>query len=45
MISTKLNILQIDTSITIEKETCPGCGCVCPCECIDCEECSHCKDH
>ena len=28
-----------------EKEVCPGCGCTCPCECTDCEECSSCQDH
>ena len=27
------------------KEVCPGCGCTCPCECTDCEECSSCHDH
>ena len=28
-----------------EKKVCPGCGCTCPCECTDCEECSSCQDH
>ena len=37
--------LLTDTLILNEKEVCPGCGCVCPCECTDCEECSPCKDH
>ena len=38
------NLLQ-DNLISNEKEVCPGCGCVCPCDCTDCEECSSCKDH
>ena len=45
MITTNQNILLTVTPIFNEKETCPGCGCVCPCECSDCEECSPCKDH
>ncbi len=45
MITTKLNILKIDTSISNEKKPCPSCGCVCPCECTDCKECSPCKNH
>ena len=28
-----------------EEEVCSGCGCTCPCECTDCEECSPCQDH
>ncbi|AIQ96168.1 hypothetical protein EW15_0076 [Prochlorococcus sp. MIT 0801] len=28
-----------------EEELCPGCGCVCPCECSECDVCSPCKDH
>ena len=38
------NLLQ-DNLISNEKEVCLGCGCACPCDCIDCEECSPCKDH
>ena len=38
------NLLQ-DNLISNEKEVCPGCGCVCPCDCTDCKECSSCKDH
>ena len=45
IITTKQNILLTNASISNEKETCPGCGCICPCECTDCEECSPCKDH
>ena len=45
MITTKPNILLTKTSISNEKEACPSCGCVCPCECTDCKECSPCKDH
>ena len=45
MITTNPNILLTNTSISNEKETCPGCGCTCPCECTDCEECSPCKDN
>ena len=45
MIITKPDILLINTSISDEKETCPSCGCICPCDCTDCEECSPCKDH
>ena len=45
MITTNPNILLTNTSISNEKETCPGCGCICPCECTDCEECSPCTDH
>ena len=45
MITTKPNILLTNTSIPNEKDTCPNCGCICPCECTDCEECSPCKDH
>ena len=44
MITTNPNILLTNTSISNEKETCPNCGCICPCECTDCEECSPCKD-
>ena len=28
-----------------QEELCSGCGCICPCECSDCEYCSPCKDH
>ena len=35
---------SIDTLISNEKEVCSGCGCVCPCDCSDCKECSSCKD-
>ena len=45
MISTKSNILLANTSISNEEKPCPNCGCICPCECTDCEECSPCKDH
>ena len=45
MITIKPSVLLTDTFISSEKETCPGCGCVCPCECTDCEECSPCKDN
>ena len=45
MATTNPNILLTVNSIYNEKETCPGCGCICPCECTDCEECSSCKDH
>ena len=45
MITTKPNILLTNISISNEKDTCPVCGCICPCECTDCEECSPCKDH
>jgi len=34
-----------ETSVSNEKEVCPGCGCTCPCDCTDCKECSKCKDH
>ena len=34
-----------ETSISNEKEECPGCGCNCPCDCTDCEECSTLKDN
>ncbi|AIQ95544.1 hypothetical protein [Prochlorococcus sp. MIT 0604] len=40
----KKNLL-IDTLISNEKEVCPGCGSVCPCDCTDCEECSSGKNH
>ena len=45
MIITIPNILPTVTSLSNKEETCPGCGCVCPCECTDCKECSPCKDH
>ena len=45
MITTNPNMLLTNTSISNEKEYCPSCGCACPCECKDCEECSPCKDH
>ena len=45
MNTTNPNMLLTNTSISNEKETCPSCGCTCPCECTDCEECSPCKDH
>ena len=45
MVITFIKHLLTDTLILNEKEVCPGCGCVCPCECTDCEECSPCKDH
>ena len=45
MVITFTQHLLTDTLILNEKEVCPGCGCVCPCECTDCEECSPCKDH
>ena len=45
MISNKSNILLTDASISNEKEACSSCGCICPCECTDCDECSPCKDH
>ena len=44
MIATNQNLLLTNTCISNEKETCPNCGCICPCECTDCEECSPCKD-
>ena len=44
-ISIKPNILLTDASIPNEKEACSGCGCICPCECTDCKECSSCRDH
>ena len=42
---TNPNTLITNKSISNDKETCPGCGCACPCECLDCEECTPCKDH
>ena len=45
MITIMSNILLKYTSISDEKESCPSCGCICPCDCKDCEECSPCKDH
>ena len=45
MNTTNLKISLTYSSITDEKETCPSCGCICPCDCTDCEECSPCKDH
>ena len=45
MVITLANDFIIKTSISNEKEVCPGCGCSCPCECTDCEKCSPCKDH
>ena len=36
---------EIGFLISNKKEVCPGCGCLCPCDCTDCEECSTCKDH
>ena len=45
MITIRSNILLTDTVVSSENETCPGCGCFCPCKCTDCEECSPCKDH
>ncbi len=45
MITTNPNILLKVTSISNEEGTCPGCGCVCPCKCSDCEECLPCKDN
>ena len=45
MITTNSKTLPTYNSISDEKETCPSCGCICPCECTDCEECSPCKDH
>ena len=45
MISTYSNIFLTISSISNEQEKCPGCGCVCPCECSDCKECKSCKDH
>ena len=44
VVTFKKNLLT-DTLISNEKEVCSGCGCVCPCDCSDCEECSSCKDH
>jgi len=26
--------------MTDEKDTCPDCGCICPCECEDCTCCA-----
>ena len=43
MIIIKPSILLTDTFIFSENETCPGWGCVCPCECTDCEECRDCE--
>ena len=40
-----LTDFMAETSVSNEKEECPGCGCICPCDCTDCEECSKCKDH
>ena len=37
--------LMAETSVSNEKEVCPGCGCTCPCDCTDCKECSKWKDH
>ena len=45
MITINLNKLLTDNFISSKNETCPACGCVCPCECTDCEESSSCKDH
>ncbi len=45
MITYKTKKLLTATYISNEEEKCPSCGCVCPCECSDCEECSPCKDH
>ena len=46
MITTNPKILFTVSSISnSNEEVCPSCGCVCPCECSDCEECSPCKDH
>ena len=45
MITTNSNILLTYTIISDVKEICPSCGCNCPCDCTDCEECSPCKDH
>ena len=45
MITNNSKILFTVNSISNQEEICPGCGCVCPCECSDCEECAPCKDH
>ena len=45
MVVTFTKNLLTDTLISNEKDVCPGCGCVCPCDCTDCEECSPCKNH
>ena len=45
MVVTFTKNLLIASLISNEKEVCPGCGCVCPCECKDCPECSTCGDH
>ena len=45
MVVTFTKNLLTDTLISNEKEVCPGCGCVCPCDCTDCEECSPSKIH
>ena len=45
MITINSNILLTYASISDKKETCPSCGCFCPCDCKDCEGCSPCKDH
>ena len=37
------NIYLNNLSISNNK-VCSGCGCICPCECKDCEECSTCGD-
>ena len=35
------NIYQNNLSVS-DNKVCSGCGCICPCECKDCEECSTC---
>jgi len=34
MITTNSKTLTTYNSISDEKETCPSCGCICPCDCI-----------
>ena len=43
MVITYNKDLLTDPLVTNGKEVCPGC--VCPCDCAECEECSTFKDH